>query len=120
MDKTEMIKEMILNTKMSMKAFAGKADLPYTSLRSILERGIENASVNNIIKICKALNISVDKLYNVNDFTSLSYDQSEIVKLYNDLNDCGKKEALKRMKELSQLAAYKDIEPQQFLQKDLD
>lgn len=109
MNKTEMIKEMILDTKMSMKSFADKAELPYTTLRSILDRGIENASINNIIKICNALSISIDKLYSVDTVTSLSYDQRNILSLYNNLNDCGKKEASKRLEELTELKQYKKI-----------
>jgi len=45
-----------------MKAFSAKADIPYTTLRSILEKGIGNASVDNVMKICKALEITVEML----------------------------------------------------------
>ena len=67
MTKTDLIKEMIANTGMSIKAFAENAGIPYTTLRSMLERGIENASVNNVIKICSKLNISVETLYEITD-----------------------------------------------------
>lgn len=62
MDKTEKIKKMIGNTGMNLKAFSEKAGLPYTTLRSILERGVDKASINNILLICKALNIKVEDL----------------------------------------------------------
>ncbi|WP_309419319.1 XRE family transcriptional regulator, partial [Bacillus paranthracis] len=34
----------------------------YTTLRSMLERGIGNASVDNVLKVCKGLNITTDQL----------------------------------------------------------
>ena len=47
---------------LSQYADIGHTDIPYTTLDSILKRGIGNSSVTNIIKICKALGISVDAL----------------------------------------------------------
>jgi len=62
MDRTEEIKKLIENTGLNLKAFSEKAGIPYTTLRSMLERGIGNASVNNVIKVCKALGITVEEL----------------------------------------------------------
>ena len=62
MDKTEIISRLIKDTGMSVRAFSEKAGLPYTTVRSILERGIENSSVNKVIRICEALGISIDEL----------------------------------------------------------
>lgn len=61
-DRSEILKKLIDNTGLSMRAFAEKAGLPNTTLHSMLERGIGNASVDNVIKVCKALGISVDQL----------------------------------------------------------
>ncbi|HHY42538.1 MAG TPA: helix-turn-helix transcriptional regulator [Thermoanaerobacterales bacterium] len=62
MKRAEIVKKLIKETGLSLKAFAEKANIPYTTLYSILERGVGNASVDNVIKICRALNISVDEL----------------------------------------------------------
>ncbi|OPJ58448.1 helix-turn-helix domain-containing protein [Clostridium oryzae] len=62
MERTEVLRKLIDNSNMSVKAFASKADLPYSTLRSILERGVGNASVDNVIKICKALGITLEQL----------------------------------------------------------
>lgn len=61
-DRSEILKKLIDNTGLSMRAFAEKAGLSNTTLHSMLERGIGNASVDNVIKVCKALGISVDQL----------------------------------------------------------
>lgn len=63
MDKrTEILKQLIKETGLSKKAFAEKVGLPPTTLRSMLDRGIGNASIDNVIKVCKGLNITTDEL----------------------------------------------------------
>lgn len=60
--RTEILRGLIDDTGLSLKAFSEKAGIPYTTLRSMLERGIGNASVDNVIKICKALGITIEEL----------------------------------------------------------
>ncbi|MEC0271897.1 helix-turn-helix domain-containing protein [Peribacillus frigoritolerans] len=63
MDKrTEILKKLIDETGLNQKAFAEKVNLPYTTLRSMLQRGIGNASVDNVIKVCKGLGITTEDL----------------------------------------------------------
>ena len=45
-------------------AFSKAVDIPNTTIVSILKRGVLNASIDNVIKICKALEISADELAN--------------------------------------------------------
>lgn len=58
------LRSFILSRYKSIREFTIAADVPYTTMKSILDRGIGNSSVNNVIKICKALNISADALAN--------------------------------------------------------
>ena len=109
MDKTEFLKEMISNTGLSMKAFASEVGIPYTTLRSMLERGIENASVNNVIKVCKTLNISIEQLYEMDKSNSLSQDEKNLLSNYNKLNELGKQEANKRVAELTEVPKYSNV-----------
>lgn len=63
MDKrTEVIERLIDETGLSKKAFAEKIGLPPTTLRSMLSRGVGNASVDNVIKVCKGLGITTEDL----------------------------------------------------------
>lgn len=62
MDKARVLRKLIEQTGLKLKAFAEKAGIPYTTLYSILERGVGKASVDNVIKICKALGISVEEM----------------------------------------------------------
>lgn len=56
------LKELILKRYNSIREFTISIDIPYTTMDSIFRRGIGNSSVSNVIKICKALGISVDAL----------------------------------------------------------
>lgn len=60
----EKLKDYILHRYKSLREFTNAVDIPYTTMDSILKRGIGNSSVNNVIKICKALHISADALAN--------------------------------------------------------
>ena len=106
MDKTEYIKELIKNTGLNLKSFAERSGIPYTTLRSMLERGVENASVNNVIKVCRALNICVESLYEQCNNIQLTKEEKQLLDDYNKLNDLGKKEANKRVSELTEISKY--------------
>lgn len=56
------IKELIIEKYGTLSHFCTKIGLPYTTVDSILKRGIAKANVLNVIKICNALEISVDSL----------------------------------------------------------
>ena len=56
------LKELILKEYKSIREFASIAELPYTTVDSILKRGVEKANVINIIKICEVLDIDVGAL----------------------------------------------------------
>ena len=58
----EKLKELILSRYYSIRDFTNTIGLPYTTLDSMFRRGIGNSSVTNVIKVCNALNISVDAL----------------------------------------------------------
>lgn len=46
----------------SVRAFAIDNEIPYTTLRSMLDRGVMSTNVSNVITICKALNIKPESL----------------------------------------------------------
>ena len=79
MTKETYLKEMMVLQSGSVKAFSVSAKIPYTTIRSILERGIGNASITSIIAICEALGITTEQL--------ITFDENElnILSIYNKL-----------------------------------
>lgn len=58
------LKNLILEQYTSVREFTIKIDMAYSTLDSIFKRGIQNATLTNVLKICKGLHISVDALAN--------------------------------------------------------
>ena len=58
----ESLKKHITERYGSVRAFAIKHNIAYTTVVSVLKRGINNSSITTIVRICDALNLSSDKL----------------------------------------------------------
>ena len=79
------LKAYILDRYKSIREFTISIDMPYTTFDSVLKRGIDNSSITNIIKICKALNISADELANGNIVSTISKPnyKNDVVEMLN-------------------------------------
>lgn len=79
------LKDLILDQYSSIREFTLKIDMAYSTLDSIFKRGIQNATLSNILKICEALHISADALangeieYTVKPIEKETHDISEIL-----------------------------------------
>lgn len=84
----EKLKEFILSQYKSIREFSMNIVMPYSTVDSIFKRGIANASVTNVNKICKSLNISADMLadgkivYIDNKNRELTQEEKEIIEAY--------------------------------------
>lgn len=65
MTKEKDLKRLMELKSGSIKAFSEEIGLAYTTVRSILERGVFNAKVENVIKICKGLNIKPEEIMEI-------------------------------------------------------
>ncbi|WP_057510823.1 helix-turn-helix domain-containing protein [Staphylococcus simulans] len=80
MEKEKHLKHLMELKSGSVKAFSTEIGLAYTTVRSILERGVFNAKVENVIKICKGLNIKPESLMEIDD-TIISESITKIIQL---------------------------------------
>jgi len=62
MTREDYIKTLIKSHGFSLKAFAQEINMPYTTLLSILNGSIGGAAMDNVLKICRALNVKVDEI----------------------------------------------------------
>lgn len=58
----EEIKEIIIKRYKTLANFSRKFDFPWSTINGMLTRGIENSSISNVIKLCRALNLDLEKL----------------------------------------------------------
>lgn len=56
------LKTLILSRYKSVLDFSKSINMPYSTIDSIFKRGVINANINNIIKICSELNIDAERL----------------------------------------------------------
>ena len=56
------LKDYIIDRYGSVRAFAIRHNIAYTTVVSVLKRGIDSSSITTIVRICDALNLSSDHL----------------------------------------------------------
>jgi molybdenum cofactor biosynthesis enzyme MoaA len=64
----------LIDKKGSRRAFAEEIGLPPTTLQSMLTRGVGRASIDNVMKVCKALGITVEQLEEMANPENVEYE----------------------------------------------
>lgn len=64
MSTEEKVKALILTKYKSLRDFVNNSDIgiPYTTVDGMLKRGLNNASISNVTRLCQILEISADEL----------------------------------------------------------
>ena len=66
MNREQFLRNLILDNYPSLRQFALEADIPYSSLMTILSRGVGGASFDVMMQICKKLQIEPSTLVEAN------------------------------------------------------
>lgn len=109
MTKAEILKKEILRQNRSVRQFAIEMNIPYSTLVTALERGIDGMAYGTVIRICDKLNL------NPVDFSPLDKDASlgaqllenRVMQYYLKLNQSGRDKVEELMDDLAQLDKYK-------------
>lgn len=109
MTKADILKQEILRQYRSVRQFAMDMEIPYSTLVTALERGIEGMAYGTVIKMCDRLNL------NPVDFTPLEEEASlgakllenRVMQYYTKLNRTGRDKVLEMMDDLVQIEKYK-------------
>ena len=110
MTKAEVMKQEILKQYKSIRQFALEMEIPYSTLVTALERGVEGMAYGTVIRMCEKLNL------NPIDFTSLEDAEvlggrileNKVMQYYVQLNRRGRKKILEMMEDYLQLEKYID------------
>ncbi len=108
MVKAEILKKEILSQYKSVRQFAIEMQIPYSTLVTALDRGIEGMAYGTVIKMCDKLNL------NPVDFSSLERGavlgekilENRVMQYYVKLNKTGRKKVLDLMEDYVQLEKY--------------
>lgn len=109
MTKAEILKKEILSQYRSVRQFAMEMNIPYSTLVTALERGIEGMAYGTVIKMCDKLSL------NPVDFTSLERDaalgarllENRVMQYYVKLNQTGRDKVLELMDDFVQIEKYR-------------
>lgn len=63
MNREQKLRNLILDRYPSLRQFAIEADIPYSTLMTLLSRDIGGASFDVIIRICKQLDVDPMEFY---------------------------------------------------------
>ncbi len=109
MSKAEILKKEILRQYRSVRQFALELGIPYSTLVTALERGIEGMAYGTVIKMCDKLSL------NPVDFSSLERDislgeqllENRVMQYYVKLNQNGRDKVLELMDDFVQIDKYR-------------
>ncbi|MBO1513224.1 helix-turn-helix domain-containing protein [Metabacillus bambusae] len=62
MNRGEYLTKLIEDKGFTIMSLSKSSGVPYTTIRSMIERNLTNASIDNVIKICKVLGVKVESL----------------------------------------------------------
>ena len=107
----EALKNEILKQYKSVRAFALELGIPYSTLVTGLERGVESMAFGTVLSMCDALNL------NPVDCTPLDADVSlnailikdKVMTKYLKLNEEGQEKILELMDDYAQIEKYRAI-----------
>lgn len=109
MTKAEILKKEILSQYRSVRQFALEMGIPYSTLVTALERGIDGMAYGTVIRMCDKLSL------NPVDFSSLERDASlgaqllenRVMQYYVKLNQSGRDKILELMDDFIQIDKYR-------------
>lgn len=110
MTKAEILKSEILKQYKSVRQFAIEMGIPYSTLVTALDRGIEGMAYGTVIRMCDRLSL------NPVDFSSLENGEAlgekilenRVMQYYVRLNKKGRKKILEMMEDYTLLDKYKE------------
>ncbi len=108
MTKAEILKAEILKQYKSVRQFALEMEIPYSTLVTALDRGIEGMAYGTVIRMCDKLSL------NPVDFTPLNQKsllggkimENRVMQYYVKLNKVGRKKVLELMEDYVQIDKY--------------
>lgn len=108
MTKADLLKEAILSHYKSVRAFALDMNIPYSTLATALDRGIEGMSYGTVIGMCEKLDL------NPIDFTSIEQNvpvsdqllNNKVMTYYLKLNQIGREKVMENMMDYQEISKY--------------
>ena len=109
MTKAEILKKEILRQYRSVRQFAMELKIPYSTLVTALERGIEGMAYGTVIRMCDKLSLNPVVFSSLERDASLGAQllENRVMQNYIKLNQAGRDKVLELMDDFVQIDKYK-------------
>lgn len=109
MTKAEILKSEILKQYRSVRQFALEMSIPYSTLVTALERGIDGMAYGTVIRMCDKLNLNPVDFSPLDDNSTLASQliENRVMQYYMQLNQIGKDKILEIMDDFTQIEKYR-------------
>ena len=106
--KAEILKGVILSRYKSIRQFAVAMNIPYSTLITALERGVDGMAYSTVIRICEALSLNPLDFSPLEEQDSLSSQITtrRVMDRYWKLNKSGRKKVLDIMDDYLRIPEY--------------
>ena len=106
--KAEILKGVILSRYKSIRQFAVAMNIPYSTLITALERGVDGMAYNTVIRICDALSLNPLDFTPLDEGNNVSSQIStrRVMDKYWKLNKAGRKRILDIMEDYTHIPEY--------------
>lgn len=108
MSKAEILKSEILSQYKSVRQFSTKMNIPYSTLVTALDRGIEGMAYDTVIRICTELSLNPVDFTPLDEGNDLSQQLAtkRVMTSFNRLNKAGRKKILDFLDDYNSIEAY--------------
>lgn len=83
MERADILRKLMTEKNMKVSDIVRITGIPYSTIKSMLENGIEKTSYVNVCKVCEALGITTDDLEEMSNGTT----QKNIEPTYEDVEE---------------------------------
>ena len=106
--KAAVLKNEILSQYRSVRKFASELGIPYSTLVTALERGIEGMAYDTVIRMCGALSLNPVDFTRLEEGNELSAQLStkRVMEKFNKLNRAGRKKIMEFMDDYAKIPEY--------------
>ena len=110
--KAEILKGVILSKYKSIRQFAVLMNIPYSTLITALERGVDGMAYSTVIRICEALSINPLDFSPLEEGNNLSSQIAtrRVMERYWKLNKTGRKKIMDIMEDYTKIPDYRSEE----------
>ena len=107
--KAEILKGVILSKYKSIRQFAVLMNIPYSTLITALERGVDGMAYSTVIRICEAVSINPLDFSPLEEGNNLSAQIAtrRVMERYWKLNKTGRKKVLDIMEDYTKIPDYR-------------